>query len=164
MKRLILSLLAAAGFLTAAWGSNPDWLDPEVMEINRLPMTASIRSDCPTLSLDGLWKFRWFDSFTDRIAGFEAPEVDDSAWGEMPVPGIWELYGYGDPIYVNSSYPWVKHFKNNPPLVPEEHNHTGQYRKHFEVKAEQLESLIEGDSLHAQLLWQLSKQRLLLIF
>ena len=142
MKRLFLSLLAAAGFLTAAFGSNPDWLDPEVMEINRLPMTSSFQSDCLTLSLDGLWKFRWFDSFTDRITGFEAPEVDDSAWGEMPVPGIWELYGYGDPIYVNSSYPWVKHFKNNPPLVPEEHNHTGQYRKHFEVKAEQLNSIV----------------------
>ena len=140
MKRLFLSFLAAAGFMTAAFGSNPDWLDPEVVEINRLPMTASFHSDCKTISLDGIWKFRWFDSFPDRITGFESPEVDDSDWDDMPVPGIWELYGYGDPIYVNSSYPWVKHFKNDPPLVPEEHNHTGQYRKHVRLNAEHLKS------------------------
>ena len=47
----------------------------------------------------------------------------------MPVPGMWELNGYGDPVYVNTGYAWRNQFKNNPPYVPEENNHVGSYRK-----------------------------------
>ncbi len=30
---------------------------------------------------------------------------DDSSWGVMPVPGIWELNGCGDPVYTNKPLP-----------------------------------------------------------
>lgn len=114
------------------------WQDPELVEINRLPMTASVRSDAPTMSLDGVWKFKWQDSYTGPFTdGYEAPEFDDSSWDEMPVPGIWELYGYGDPLYVNHGYPWTGHFENNPPFVPTEHNHVGRYRRHFTLSKAQ---------------------------
>ena len=36
--------------------------------------------------------------------GFFRTGYDDSSWGVMPVPGIWELNGYGDPVYTNSPY------------------------------------------------------------
>ena len=137
---LTCALLSAAAASAFGQQQLPDWQDPAVVEVNRLPMTASVRSDCKTMSLDGIWKFRWFDSFSERITGFESPKVDDSDWAEMPVPGIWELYGYGDPIYVNHPYAWVGHFDNNPPFVPDEHNHTGQYRRHFTLTADQLKS------------------------
>ena len=35
----------------------------------------------------------------------------------MPVPGIWELNGCGDPVYTNKPYPWHKFFEVKPPLV-----------------------------------------------
>ena len=142
LKHIILCALACAAPLASNAQPLEDWLDPNVYESNRLPMRASVRSDCPVMSLDGTWQFRWFDSFTEREGGFEAVRYDDSSWGTMPVPGIWELNGYGDPIYVNHGYPWTGHFENNPPIVPTEHNHVGQYRRHFTLSCAQTRSKV----------------------
>ena len=99
--------LIAAVLTLAATGAGaqekPVWQDPDVSEINRLPMRASVRSDVPVMSLDGEWQFRWFASFDEETylhSGFEVPGFDDSSWAVMPVPGIWELNGYGDPLYI----------------------------------------------------------------
>ena len=141
LKRIFLCA-SILGVTAIAASAQPlkDYQDPNIQEINRLPMTASLRTDCSFLSLDGMWKFRWFDNFGDKIDGFENPKVSDSSWDEIPVPGLWELYGYGDPIYVNIPYPWTGHFEDNPPFVPEEHNHVGQYRRHFTVSSSQLKN------------------------
>lgn len=53
----------------------------------------------------------------------------------MPVPGVWELNGFGDPIYVNVGYAWRNQFKNNPPQVPVVDNHVGSYRREIVVPA-----------------------------
>ncbi|MBR5905078.1 MAG: DUF4981 domain-containing protein [Bacteroidales bacterium] len=122
-----------------------EWQSPDISEINRLPMHASVHSDVPTMSLDGTWKFRWFDNFDEQTyyySGFEAAKFDDADWGTMPVPGLWELNGYGDPIYVNHPYPWHGHYENNPPYVPNEHNHIGQYRRHFTLSPQQARSKV----------------------
>lgn len=52
------------------------------------------------------------------------------------MPGVWELNGYGDPIYVNVGYAWRSQFKNNPPFVPVENNHVGSYRKEITLPAD----------------------------
>ena len=140
IKRFLICALFCAAMIPAA--AQPDWQDPAVFETNRLPMHASVHSDCPTLQLNGVWKFRWFDSVNEKEGGFEAVKFDDSSWGTMPVPGIWELNGYGDPVYVNHGYPWTGHFDNNPPFVPEEHNHVGQYRRHFSLTKAQVRSQV----------------------
>ena len=137
---LLCAFIIAAPCAMAQQTALKDWQDPNIQEINRLPMHAYFRSDCSSMSLDGMWKFRWFDNFSDRLQGFENPKADDSRWDEIPVPGLWELYGYGDPLYVNHPYPWVGHFENNPPFVPEEHNHVGQYRRHFTLAKDQLKN------------------------
>lgn len=54
----------------------------------------------------------------------------------MPVPGIWELNGYGDPVYTNKPYPWHKFFEVKPPLVPHEQNYTGLYRRTVRIPAD----------------------------
>lgn len=54
----------------------------------------------------------------------------------MPVPGVWELNGYGDPLYVNVGYAWREQFKNNPPEVPTADNHVGSYRREILVPAD----------------------------
>lgn len=53
----------------------------------------------------------------------------------MPVPGVWELNGSEDPIYVNVGYAWREQFRNNPPQVPTVNNHVGSYRREITVPA-----------------------------
>ena len=94
-------------------------------------MHASFGTDRPALVLDGAWKFRGWEKPGGRDTLFYRESVDDTAWRTMPVPGMWELNGFGDPVYVTSKYPWKWHYENNPPFVPEENNHVGQYRRTF---------------------------------
>ncbi len=113
----------------------PDWQNASVVERNRLPMRASFHTDDPVMSLHGLWKFKWYETPDGRSTSFYQPQTNDSDWGAMPVPGIWEVNGYGDPLYVNIGYCWKGQFENNPPFVPIEKNHVGQYRNSFTVPA-----------------------------
>ncbi len=128
MKKTILLVV---GLCLSATLSAQDWLDPEVFQRNRYPMTATFSTDSPVVSLEGDWKFHWNVSPSERLEGFWEDGFDDSSWDTMPVPGIWELNGFGDPLYANVAYPWAGHFENNPPIVPEEHNYVGQYRSSF---------------------------------
>ena len=111
----------------------PDWQNPSIVERNRMPMRASFHTDDPVMGLHGLWKFKWYETPEGRSATFYSIGTDDSGWDDMPVPGIWEVNGYGDPLYVNIGYCWKGQFENNPPFVPVEKNHVGQYRQHFTV-------------------------------
>ena len=85
------------------------------------------------ISLNGIWKFHFSPDVASRIKGFESIEYDDSRWNETPVPGLWELNGYGVPVYVNVGYAWRGLFPNNPPYVPEDGNYVGQYRRSFDI-------------------------------
>ena len=58
------------------------------------------------LSLNGMWRFQWVPDLTDRPADFFNTNYDDKAWDLIEVPGIWEMHGYGDPVYVNQRYEW----------------------------------------------------------
>ena len=51
------------------------------------------------LSLNGMWRFQWVPDLTDRPADFFQTNYDDKAWDLIEVPGIWEMHGYGDPVY-----------------------------------------------------------------
>ena len=135
MRKLLLSLALLATVLPlAAQTKMEPWQDPNVFEQNRMPMRATfVSAQQQTLSLNGLWKFYFNPTIEGRLKGFEAVGYDDSAWGEIPVPGLWDLNGYCDPMYVNAGYPWSGHYKNNPPYPATEHNYVGQYRRTFTV-------------------------------
>ena len=134
MRNLFLSLALLASFLPLAAQTMEPWQDPNVFEENRLPMRATFVTDQQqTLSLNGLWKFYFNPTIEGRLKGFEAVNYDDSAWDEIPVPGMWDLYGYCDPMYLNVGYPWRGHYQNNPPYPATEHNYVGQYRRTFTV-------------------------------
>lgn len=87
--------------------------------------------------LNGLWKFHWVPTPQQRPRDFFRPDFDDSGWPTLPVPSVWELQGYGTPIYSNVRYPYPR----NPPYimteVPEEYtafterNPVGSYRREF---------------------------------
>lgn len=122
--------------VVAAGLAEQPWRTTEINQINRLPMHSDYLTDSPVLSLEGLWKFQWFENMGEQQADFYKPSVNDASWGTMPVPGMWELNGYGDPIYVNIGYAWRNFYKNNPPYAPLERNHVGQYRRTFTVPAD----------------------------
>ena len=83
------------------------------------------------MSLNGLWKFNWVKDATSRPVDFWKTDFNDKGWQELKVPGVWELNGYGVPIYVNHGYAWRNQFQNNPPQLPVENNHIGSYRREF---------------------------------
>lgn len=133
-----LLILAAALAATPLFAGKNDkmepWQDPNVFEENRLPMAATFVTDQQkTLTLNGVWKFKWNETIEGRTKGFEAVDYNDTDWGTIPVPGMWELNGYNDPIYLNVGFAWRGHYENNPPYPPTEHNYVGQYRRMFNV-------------------------------
>lgn len=133
MKRLlaIMSL-----FLPLTLAAVEDWQNPAVNERNRLPMAATFSTDSPVLSLHTTWKFQMAQTPQSRSLDFFKAGVDDSSWGSMPVPGMWQLNGYGDPLYINIDYAWRGHYEDNPPIPASEHNYVGQYRQSFFVPAD----------------------------
>lgn len=135
-KRLLIlaAVLAATPLLSEKNDRMEPWQDPNIFEENRLPMSATFTTDQQkTLSLNGVWKFKWNETIEGRTKGFEAPGYDDADWGTIPVPGMWELNGYNDPVYLNVGYAWRGHYENNPPYPPTEHNYVGQYRRTFDI-------------------------------
>lgn len=138
MKKALLILAAtlAATPLLAEKRDNKmePWQDPNVFEENRLPMAATFVTDQQkTLTLNGVWKFKWNETIEGRTKGFEAVDYNDADWGTIPVPGMWELNGYNDPVYLNVGFAWRGHYENNPPYPPTERNYVGQYRRTFNV-------------------------------
>lgn len=144
-----LSLLALC-FTSAVAQTFTEWQDQNVNEVNRLPMhtayfpypsqadaLANNPENAPNfLSLNGNWKFNFVENADQRPTGFFATNFDDKGWGTIAVPGMWELNGYGDPIYLNVGYAWRNDFKNNPPFVPVEKNHVGSYRRTVHIPAD----------------------------
>jgi len=86
--------------------------------------------------MEGLWKFNFVKNHQDAPMDFFGLKYDDSQWGDFPVPGLFELNGYGDKIYKNMGYAWSTTFKNDPPHIGEINNYTGSYRRTFDLPAD----------------------------
>ena len=137
MKKLFFSGLAMMlAVVASAKSVLPDWQDATIIQRNRYPMTATFETDGQKLSLNGVWKFQWYASIPERSMTFFASDFDDSAWDTMPVPGMWELNGYGDPVYKNVGWAWDGQYQKNPPIPADWHNYAGQYRRTFTIGKE----------------------------
>ena len=44
--------------------------------------------------LSGTWKFKYFDSIYDVQDAFFARDFVADAFGEIPVPGVWQNHGF----------------------------------------------------------------------
>ena len=149
MKKHILTSLFAWVTLTLGAQTFQEWKDPRINAVNRAPMHANYfayesddvakkgikENSSNFMSLNGVWKFNWVKDADSRPTDFWETGFNDKGWDNIPVPGVWELHGYGDPIYVNIGYAWRNQFENNPPFVPTENNHVGSYRKEIMVPA-----------------------------
>ena len=100
------------------------------------------------LSLNGTWKFAYYESPQDVPEDFFAPSFNDRKWGSIDVPSNWEMQGYGQAVFRNVSAPffilppaewrrWRRDLYDNPPplavSVPQvpAFNPTGAYRTSF---------------------------------
>lgn len=147
MRKLLFSLLQIGMFGILPAQTFTEWQDPQTNAVNRLPMRAAYfayestekaaiadkTSSTRFLSLDGTWRFNWARHADMRPTGFFRTDYDDKAWSSMPVPGMWELNGYGDPLYVTEGYAWSNQAPKEPPVVPVEENHVGSYRRWIEL-------------------------------
>ena len=148
IKQLCMSMVCLA--VSSVYAQKlPVWQDPNVNQVNREARHAHFfafeseemarqgdKSKSERyLSMEGMWKFNFVKNHQDAPAGFYGLKYDDSKWVDFPVPGLFELNGYGDKIYKNMGYAWCTTFKNNPPYIGETNNYTGSYRKTFELPA-----------------------------
>jgi beta-galactosidase len=145
IKHLLLSF--ACMMTVSAYGQKtPVWQDPNVNQVNREVRRADFFAfesmekakgdkshSSRFLSMEGMWKFHFVKNHQDAPMGFFSLKYDDSQWTDFPVPGLFEMNGYGDKIYKNVGYSWSTTFKSDPPYIGETNNYTGSYRRTFDL-------------------------------
>ncbi len=123
-------------------GSQPDWMNPAVLQHNceaahaftlPYPDASSAlrgeRSATPFFKLlNGGWRFYYAPDPMAVPPGFEQETYNDEGWDHLEVPSNWQMQGYGKPNYTNVRYPYPV----DPPFVPLE-NPVGLYRRAFDV-------------------------------
>ena len=149
LRKVFLSvalLTACSAFAEVA----PCWRDPAVNQVNREARRASFfafenadkakagdkTKSSRYLSMEGKWKFNFVKDHNLAPADFFSLKFDDSQWVDFPVPGLFEIEGYGDMTYKNAGYAWCTTFDNNPPYIGETNNYTGSYRRTFELPSD----------------------------
>ena len=106
--------------LLAAAAAIPEWENPAVNSINRLPartysmpladeraaFTDALEPETPyRKTLNGDWRFSWAGSPALRVKDFWKTDFDDSKWFTIDVPSCVEMRGFGKPGYTNIRYP-----------------------------------------------------------
>ncbi len=71
--------------------------------------------------LNGAWSFRYYNNVREVKEAF-FDDTDLSVYNSIPVPGVWQMYGYDRHQYTNTLYP----FPVDPPYVPAD-NPCGTY-------------------------------------
>ncbi len=145
MKKILLHLIIYSLCLGLSAQTFTEWQDPAVFEVNKLYPRANIPQNDPFIKedvfdphsgdsyfvrLDGIWNFRYVPNADERPNDFFRMDYDDSNWDSIPVPGNWELNGFGVPVYVNTT----NDFDNSQlPKVPVKGNAVGSYRKWVDI-------------------------------
>ena len=84
------------------------------------------------LSLNGIWKFWWQTGVDDVRTDYYADGYDDSGWDDIEVPSLWQLKGYGKPIYLCAFFPKaISTVKSEIPKISHSLNEIGVYRRTF---------------------------------
>ena len=151
LRRLLLPLLLVAAVdAFAAKQQTPMWRDAAVNQVNREARRANFFAyeseelaggadktiSRRYLSMEGLWRFNFVKDHDKAPRDFFSLKYDDSEWVDFPVPGLFEVNGYGDMIYRNAGYAWNTTFESNPPFIGETNNYTGSYRRTFDLPAD----------------------------
>ena len=149
LKQLLLAMALTNIMPVTAAEKVPEWKNPLVNQVNREARRANFFAfedadkaqagektmSARYLSMEGKWRFCFVKDHQQAPKDFFTEKYDDSEWVDFPVPGLFEIEGYGDKIYKNVGYSWGTTFENNPPFIGETNNYTGSYRRTFEVPA-----------------------------
>ena len=150
MQKQLFTLLACVMFSAAQAApkeTTPVWKNPQVNQVNRearravffayedadKAMANDKTKSARYLSMEGKWRFNFVKDHDKAPKNFFALNYDDSEWVDFPVPGLFEIEGYGDKIYRNVGYSWATTFDSNPPYIGETNNYTGSYRRTFNL-------------------------------
>ena len=132
MKRILIIIIISCLCLTVGAQTFIEWQDPAVFEMNKMyprahfPLNESPYLKDKGVSLNGMWAFHYVPNADERPTDFFRTDYNDSGWDSIPVPGNWELNGYGVPVYVNTT----NDFDNSQlPKVPVKGNAVGSYRR-----------------------------------
>ena len=122
------------------------WENPYIIKVNKedghntaLPRPSAKEAiegaDAPDrFFLNGTWKFFWQQGVDNVRTDYYAENFDDSAWDDIEVPSLWQLKGYGKPIYLCNSLPSaLSTTKNDIPKINHDLNEIGIYRRSFEI-------------------------------
>jgi len=123
----------------------PDWENPTSTSFNTAPPHVSyipfdteakaVKNNPEESSayklLNGTWKFKLSDNYTQVPESFFQPGFDASGWADIKVPSTWEVQGYSYPIYTNIPYEFYSK-SPLPPHVPYDYNPVGTYLTQFE--------------------------------
>lgn len=142
----------AIGFGSVAYADenpqNPYWKDVKVCAVNTVAphadfmvypnaqqaATRQYEKSSFYRSLNGKWQFIYVDKYADLPADATTASGGTVKWGQINVPGNWELQGHGVAIYTNHGYEFQP--KNpTPPLLPEA-TPVGVYRRTFSIPAD----------------------------
>ncbi|MBR6321241.1 MAG: beta-galactosidase [Lachnospiraceae bacterium] len=93
-------------------------------ELAQYPREISDRA----IFLSGDWAFSYHENDRTLPEGFYERDFDFDRFDVLPVPGCWQIYGYGRNNYTNVRYP----IPFDPPYVPED-NPCGIYIREFEL-------------------------------
>ena len=101
-----------------------------------------------SISLNGTWKFLYCDAPADVPQDFFKTGFNDRKWSDIEVPSNWEMQGFGQAFFRNTSAAWASQrprqggaaqsqpartFSATPPEVPMDYNPTGAYRTTFSI-------------------------------
>lgn len=120
------------------------WENPLIIKENKedghntAPTYLSVRDALENItpdtrfSLNGLWKFRWqhgVDELDERLVSDDYSCLD---WDDIAVPSLWQLKGYGKPIYLCAFYPKaISTVESQIPKISHSLNEVGIYRRTF---------------------------------
>jgi beta-galactosidase len=96
-----------------------DWENQTITGINKeRPHTSFFMakdkySHPNVVSLNGVWKFKWWPQPDQREKDFYKIGYDVTNWSDIVVPGNWQMQGFDLPVFVNIPYP----FKRDAPYV-----------------------------------------------
>ena len=120
------------------------WEDPRTFKINKedghtftmpfdsIEQAMSGEESQYKQSLNGQWKFYWQRGMENQPSDFQNPNFDDSKWGEIKVPSVWQTEGYSVPYYYASTFPRaLSRVKSQIPKIDSTMQEIGFYRRSF---------------------------------
>ncbi len=143
---LVVFILLSACLVQAQPFSFTEWENEKIVDLNKLPARTTFTRyatveqakedksmESPFVkSLNGIWSFHFVETAEQRPVDFFKKDFKDINWKNIPVPGNWEVNGFGLPIYTNIIYPFPK----NPPYINHSFSPVGTYRQKFSIPAD----------------------------